>query len=411
MVSEKVLDEFAKLAVVIGANVQKGQPILIKGPIEAYEFIRKCVKAAYEAGASRVYVEHNDNVLSRMNYEYVETDVLKEVPEWSVMKTKYGIDKGACILNIISPDPDLLVGIDTDKIKQVQMEQMKALAPFRYYTMANVGQWAIVAYPNKVWAKKIFPDVDEDTAVQKLWDAILYASRVSEDGDVVEAWNKHNAEIRVHSDLLNKYNFKSLHFKNSLGTDLTVGLIKDHIWAGGSDEATTGVLFNPNIPTEEVFTMPDRFNINGTVASTKPLSYGGVLIEDFKLTFKDGRVIAHEAKKNEETLTNLLDTDEGSRSLGEVALISHDSPISNLNILFYNTLFDENASCHLALGNCYPTNIKGGTDMSDDELYAIGGNHSMNHVDFMFGSADMHVVGTTQDGEEVVIFDKGNFII
>ena len=249
------------------------------------------------------------------------------------------------------------------------------------------------------------------SAVDKLWDAILYASRVSEDGDVVEAWNKHNAEIKVHSDKLNDYNFKSLHFKNSLGTDLTVGLIKDHIWAGGCDETTKGILFNPNIPTEEVFTMPDRFNINGTVASTKPLSYGGVLIENFKLTFKDGRVVAHEALKNEETLTNLLNTDEGSRSLGEVALISHDSPISNLNILFYNTLFDENASCHLALGNCYPTNLKGGTDLSDEELYGLGGNHSMVHVDFMFGSADMEVVGTTQDGKEVQIFSKGNFII
>ena len=210
---------------------------------------------------------------------------------------------------------------------------------------------------------------------------------------------------------INELNFKSLHFKNGLGTDLTVGLIKDHIWAGGCDETTKGVLFNPNIPTEEVFTMPDRYNINGTVVSTKPLSYGGVLIEDFKLTFKDGMVVEHSAKENEETLTNLLDSDEGSRSLGEVALISHNSPISNLNVLFYNTLFDENASCHLALGNCYPTNVKGGTEMSDDELQELGGNHSMNHVDFMFGSEDMSVVGTTYDGQEVVIFDKGNFVI
>ena len=200
MVSEKVLDEFAKLAVVIGANVQKGQPILINGPIEAYEFIRKCVKVAYEAGASEVYTNYRDNVKTRLDYENVETETLAEVPLWSIEKTKFGIEKGACMLNIISPDPDLLVGIDPSKIKEVQVASMKAMAPFRYYTMSNVGQWSIVAYPNEVWAKKIFPNDDVDTAVNKLWDAILMASRVSEDGDVVEAWKKHNEEIKVHSD-------------------------------------------------------------------------------------------------------------------------------------------------------------------------------------------------------------------
>ncbi len=411
MISEKILDEYAKLAVVIGANVQKGQPIVIYGPVEAYEFIHKCAKQAYLAGASKVEVEYRDNVLSRYDYEFVETDTLKEVPSWKVDKIKDGIDKGICKLNIISPDPDLLEGIDATKIREVQRAWMQATSKYSYYTMNSIGQWSIVAYPNVVWAKKVYPDLNDKEAYEKLWEAILYTSRCSEDKSVEDAWNEHNAEIRNHSSKLNNYNFKSLHFKNSLGTDLVVGLVKDHVWEGGSEISARGIEFNANIPTEEVFTMPDRRHIDGTVVSTKPLAYSGKLINQFKLTFKDGRVIAHEAVNNQDILENLLDTDEGSRSLGEVALISHDSPISNMNILFYDTLFDENASCHLALGQCYPTNKKGGADMSEDELYEVGGNKSMNHVDFMFGNADMNVIGTTYDGEEIQIFKDGNFCI
>ena len=411
MISEKILDEYAKLAVVIGTNVQKGQPIVIYGPVEAYEFIHKCVKQAYLAGASKVEVEYRDNILSRLDYEYCETEVLKEYPEWKVDKLKDGIEKHICKLNIISPDPDLLEGIDASKIREVQMEMMKKISPYSYYTMNNIGQWSIVAYPNLVWAKKVFPELDDEAAYEALWNAILYTSRVSEDKSVEDAWNEHNAEIRVHSDKLNAYNFKSLHFKNSVGTDLVVGLAKNHRWEGGCDKNAAGVDFNANIPTEEVFTMPDRFHIDGTVVSTKPLAYSGKLINQFKLTFKDGRVVDYSAVNNEDILKNLLDTDEGSRSLGEVALISYDSPISNLNILFYDTLFDENASCHLALGQCYPTNMKGGADMSEEELYVAGGNKSMNHVDFMFGNADMNVFGTTYDGQEIQIFKDGNFCI
>lgn len=411
MVNDKILNEFAKLAVKIGANVLKGQPIQITGPIEAYEFIRKCAKVAYEAGASQVFVEYDDNVLTRLAYENVETDILKEVPNWKIEKTKYGIEKGICMLRIISPDPDLLDGIDASKIKEVQMAAVKANAPFRYYTMSNVGQWSIVAYPNLVWAKKVFPGLGDEEAMQKLWDAILFASRVSEDGDVEKAWNDHNAEIKIHSSKMNEYNFESLHFVNGLGTDLVVNLAKNHIWEGGNDKASNGSIFNPNIPTEEVFTMPDCHNINGRVVATKPLAYGGKLIDGFELTFKDGKVVEYHAKENEEVLKNMLETDDGAKSLGEVALISYDSPISKSNILFYNTLFDENASCHLALGNCYPTNVKDGTKMTPEELFAAGGNKSMIHVDFMFGSEDMNVYGKTFDGEIIQVFKDGNFNI
>ena len=244
-----------------------------------------------------------------------------------------------------------------------------------------------------------------------LWEAILFTSRI-EKGKTVDNWNKHNKEIHDHCVILNDYNFKSLHFKNSKGTDLKVGLIKDHKWEGGYDYASgNGAAFNPNIPTEEVFTMPDRYHIDGKVVSTKPLSYAGNIISEFELTFKDGRVVEYHAKDNEEVLKNLLETDEGTKSLGEVALISYDSPISNSNILFFDTLFDENASCHLALGACYPTNVKDGTKMSREELYELGGNDSMEHVDFMFGSADLSVIGERYDGSLVTVFKDGNFII
>lgn len=411
MVSEKLLDQYARLAVVIGANVQKGQPIKIKGPVEAYDFIERCAKQAYSVGASQVEIEFQDNVLDRLAYEHETTETLKRVPSWKVDRIKDGIEQHICMLNIISPNPDLLEGIDASKIKEVQMAMMQATAPYSYYTMNNITQWTIVAYPNLVWAKKVFPELSDQEAYDSLWNAILKTSRVSENTTVDEAWNLHNEEIREHSNKLNEYNFKSLHFKNALGTDLVVGLIKNHKWEGGADLSSKGVSFNANIPTEEVFTMPDRYHIDGTVVSTKPLNYGGKLIDQFKLTFENGRVVAYKAKNNQDVLTNLLDTDEGSRSLGEVALISYDSPISNLNILFYNTLFDENASCHLALGQCYPTNVKGGADLDEEELYKLGGNKSMNHVDFMFGSEDMDVIGTTYEGDEIQIFKHGNFCI
>lgn len=409
--NENLLTKFAQLAVRIGVNIQKGQPLYIKGPVEAYEFIRLCVKEAYEAGASEVFVDYNDGVRIRLDYEYVETDVLKKVPEWYLMKTKEGIEKGMAMLNILSPNPDLLDGIDSDKIKEVHMAQMLASKPYQYYTMNNVGQWSIVAYPNDVWAQKVFPDLEKEDAVQKLWEAILYTSRVNEEEDSIETWNKHNQKIQAHAKKMNDLNFKSLHFKNQLGTDLVVGLVENHVWEGGCDKAANGAIFNPNIPTEEIFTMPSRFHIDGTVVSTKPLAYGGKLIQDFKLTFKEGKVVEYHALENEETLKNLLETDEGALSLGEVALISHNSPISNLNLLFYNTLFDENASCHLALGRCYPSNIKNGTEMSEEELLAHGGNQSMVHVDFMFGSEDMEVIGTTYEGQQIPVFKNGNFVI
>ena len=411
MPKKELLHEFAKLAVVLGVNPKKGQPLVISAPVEAHEFVEECARVAYEYGAGKVEVRWSNNTLSRLDYENVETDVLKVVANWQIERTKDQIERGVCMLNINSPDPELLEGIDADKIKAVRLEAMKASQPYQYYTMNNIGQWSIIAYPNKKWAKKVFPELSDDEALEKLWDAILYTSRVFEGKDVLKEWESHNQEMHEHAHKMNEYNFESLHFKNKYGTDLRVGLAKGHIWCGGDETTPSGQIFNPNIPTEEVFTMPDRTKIDGTVTSTKPLNYGGKLISSFTLTFKDGKVIKAEAKDNGDTLDALLNTDEGSRSLGEVALISYDSPISKSGILFYNTLFDENASCHLALGACYPMTIEGGEKMSTEELYEKGGNDSMNHVDFMFGSEDMSVVGRTYDGQEIEVFKDGNFCI
>lgn len=408
---EKLLNEFARLAVEVGANVQKGQLVMVNAPIGAQEFARKIVEKAYLAGASNVIVNWSDDVINKLYFLHASDETLTEVPEYSIQKLRYFIEKGGCTISITSPNPEALKEVNPMRMLMASKASAPKTKFYSEHMMASKSQWTIVAYPNEIWAKKVFPELPVEEAVEKLLEAILYTSRVDENSDSVENWKEHMKNLDVHNQILNKYNFKTLHFKNSLGTDLTIDLVEDHIWAGGGEMSAGGVYFAPNIPTEEAFTMPHREKINGTVVSTKPLSVRGKLIPKFKLTFKDGMVVDFEAEEEYEALKALLDTDEGSKSLGEVALISHDSPISNLNVLFYNTLFDENASCHLALGNAYSMNIKGGTTMSEEELKSKGFNVSNIHVDFMFGSDDMEIVGTTHEGEQVQIFRKGNFVI
>lgn len=411
-VSEEILNEYANLAVKVGANVQVGQTVSITCPVHAYKLARKCAEVAYrDCGAGKVVIDYDDDIKTRLDYTYMDKDALCNYPKWKIDKRKELIEEGYCGIAIIGSNPDLFNGLDQDKIKAARMSMLKATSDFQYYFMNSVGQWTIVAYPESSWALKVFPELDEQEAMNKLWDAILMTSRVKLN-KTVSNWEKHDDELFNHCALLNKYNFKSLHFKNSLGTDLVVGLVKDHIWQGGKERASGKypVYFNANIPTEEVFTMPDRYHIDGKVYSTKPLSYNGSLISSFNLTFKDGVVIDYSASDNQEVLKSILDTDEGSKSLGEVALISHDSPISNSGILFYDTLFDENASCHLALGACYPTTVKDGEKLSVEELYKLGGNDSLNHVDFMFGSEDMSIIGKTYDGQYIEVFKDGNFV-
>lgn len=411
MASNAVMQKYARLAVRMGVNVQPGQLMVINASVTDYAFVRMCVKEAYEAGAGEVQVNWSDEQISLMTYQSCSLETLTEIPQWSYDKRAWAQEKGCCFLNIMSGTPGLMKDVDPEKMQAVQIAGSKKFAPLQKYTMNNEGQWSIVALPSAGWAKKVFPALSEDEAVAKLMDAILMSVRVNEENDPVAEWNPHNRLMAEHSRKLNEFNFKALHFTNSLGTDLTVGLVENHIWAGGGEHAQNGVFFNPNMPTEENFCMPHKDRVDGKVVATMPLNYQGKLIENFFLEFKDGKVVSFGAEKEQDTLKNLVEFDEGSSRLGEVALISYDSPIRETGILFYNTLFDENASCHLALGRAYPMNVKGGTEMTQEQLSAAGANYSMTHVDFMFGSRDMHIEGIRQDGTAITVFDHGNFVI
>ena len=411
MNKENLLKEFAKLAIRVGINIQPKQYLIVNAPVEAYEFVRTVVEEAYNAGAGNVIINWKDDTVNSLYYQNVSDEVLTEVPQFLIDKYRYVLDKGAALLSITSPNPNVYKNVDPMKMAMASNASNSKLKFFSDYTMASRTQWAIIAYPNYEWAQQVFPTLPKEEAYEKLLEAILYTSRVEEKKDSVQEWNNHMKNLEVHNQILNDYNFEKIHFKNGIGTDLEIYLVENHIWAGGGEMSEKGVFFAPNIPTEETFTMPHNKKINGTVVSTKPLNFRGKLIPKFKLTFKDGVVVKYEADEEIETLKSLLETDEGSKSLGEVALISYDSPISNLGIIFYNTLFDENASCHLALGNAYSMNIKDGTTMPEEELVKLGYNVSNVHVDFMFGSSDMEIVGTTHDGKEIQIFRKGNFVI
>ncbi len=405
------LKEYARLAIKTGVNVQPGQLLIINAAVSAQEFVHLCVEEAYAAKAGEVRVKWYDDYVTKLTYQHVETDVLKSIPEWKIDEKKEEIERGCAYLSIRDEVPGNLKDIPSQKLQEVTSALRSAMEPFRYYTMSNVGQWCLVAHPNVAWAKKVFPEMSEDDAVEALWEAILTASRVDGKEDPQQCWEKHNKEIKENSSKMNQHQFKTLHFKNGLGTDLMLDLALGHIWAGGQDKTTTGVLFNPNIPTEEVFTAPRRTGVNGVVYGTKPLNYQGKLIENFWIRFENGKAVEFDAEKEKEALKNLIDLDEGSSYLGEVALISHFSPISEMDILFYMTLFDENASCHLALGAAYPSNVKGGQEMTKEELVKNDVNVSMAHSDFMFGSADMSIVGIKENGEEVQVFENGSFCI
>ena len=406
-----LLEKYAKLAVKVGVNVQQGQLVVVRATTETKELTRLIVKEAYLAGASKVITQWSDEEITRYAYDFQSIEVLEDVPNYIIETNRYYVEQGACFINVISPVIGVNKGVDPTKMAKSLTAAQKAVPFLREYTMGNKGAWTIVAASNPVWAEAVFPNLKGEEATEALWTALLNACRVYEDSDPIENWAKHNAVLEKHNKILNDLNFKELRFKNSLGTDLTVGLVQNHIWSGGGEKTTTGVYFNPNIPTEESFTMPYKWATSGKVVATKPLNYNGTLIEDFYLVFKDGKVVEFEAKKEHKTLEELLNTDENARYIGEIALISHDSPISNTNLLFLNTLYDENASCHMALGRAYPMNIKGGLTASMEELEAQGYNKSLIHVDFMFGSEDMSIVGVKQDGTEVVVFKDGNFVI
>lgn len=405
---ETKLNEYAKLCVKVGINLQPGQPLVISAPIEGADFVRLVAKNAYEFGASEVHINWNDEVLTKLKYENAPMEVFENFPQWFADGQVDFAKKNAGFLSISAQDPELLKSIDPKKIAANNKSGSLALKEFRNYTMNDINSWCVVSIPTKSWAKRVFHDLSEDAAVEKLWDAIFNATRMDSE-DPVKAWEKHIETLITKSTFLNEKDFKSLHYTASNGTDLVVELPNNHIWVSGGSNNAEGTYFVANMPTEEVFTMPLKTGVNGVVYSTKPLNYGGKLIDDFKLTFKDGKVVDFDAKVGKEVLTDLLSIDDGAKYLGEVALVPFASPISESNIIFMNTLFDENASCHFAFGKAYPTNIKGGEKMNDQELEANGVNNSLTHVDFMIGSPDMSVLGKTKTGEKIKIFENGNW--
>lgn len=411
MIDSIRLEKYAKLAIKKGVNLQQGQTLLINASVDAVDLTRACVKEAYLQGARKVLVFYNDDINLRADYEYQSLEALLDIHSWQIdCKLDY-FKEGGCILHIASTTPGVLKGIDADKISQYRFAMANANKEAQEYTMNNKAQWCIVAVPNPAWAKLVFPELDEVSAMDALWEQILSCVHVRHDNDPLAEWDMLNESFVKRVTLLNEFDFDVLHFQNAAGTDLKVQLAKHHIWAGGSENTViSNVEFQPNMPTEEIFTMPDRCGVNGKVFASRPLDYNGTLIENFWLEFKDGKVVNYDAKSGKEALKSLIEFDEGSCRLGEVALVPYDSPISQSQILFYNTLFDENASCHLALGNCYASNLQGGLELDDDALKAAGGNISLTHVDFMFGTQDMLVIGIQHDGSEVVVFENGNFI-
>ena len=408
MNKENLLKKYAKLAIYQGVNVQKNQTLVISSPIECAEFTRMLVEEAYIKGAKEVVVQWNDELTGKLKYKYSPMEVFETIPEWVKESRLSYAKEGACFLSISASDPELLKDVDPKKVATFRKASSIASREFSSRLMSNENAWSIVSIPTVGWAKKVFPNISEDEAVEKLWDAIFKIVRVDSQ-DPVKAWEEHKNTLKKNMDFLNSKRFKSLHYTNSLGTDLIIQLPEKHLWAGGAEFTQDGTEFIANMPTEEIFSMPKKTGVNGKVVSSMPLNYGGNLINNFSLTFKDGKVVDFSAEEGYETLKNLLDTDEGAKYLGEVALVPYNSPISNSNIIFFNTLYDENASCHLAFGKAYSLCIKDGEKMSEEELLKEGANDSLTHVDFMIGTKDLQITGTTYDNEKFDIFVNGNW--
>lgn len=402
------LQKYADLVVKSGINVQKNQEIIISCPIENAEFGRLVEESAYKNGAKEVIMNWIDEQSTRMRYEYCEMDVFTNIHPWMSDMRNYHATRGAGFIFIDGSDPDLLAGIDAKKPAEFRKAMYNATKPYHELLDANKNTWCIAAAPTSKWAKKVFPKCSEAEAIEKLWEAIFKAVRV-DTPNPINAWAEHKKAFAEKINFLNEKQFVSFHYKNSLGTDITLGMTENHIWHGGGDETQGGVGYFPNMPTEEIFSTPHKDKINGTVKSALPLNYQGNVIDKFSITYKDGRVTDYSAETGYDTLKALIETDEGSLSLGELALIPNNSPISNMNILFYNTLFDENASCHFAIGMGFPDCVKDGIHMNKDQLKELGINDSATHVDFMLGTKDLSITATDKDGKETAIFKNGNW--
>lgn len=404
---QEKLEQYADLTVYVGLNVQKGQLIVINTTTDTLEFTRLVVKKAYEAGAKRVQVNYEDPVLTRTHFELAPDEAFQEYPEWSVVQRDEVINTGGAFLWIDAEDPDLLTGIPTKRLADSQKSAGKALERYRQAVGTDKVAWSIVAIPSPKWAQKVFPDLPAEKQMDALWQAIFKTVRIGE-GDAVEAWKNHIALLEQRAAQLNDKRYVKLQY-TAPGTELTIELPDKHIWMSGASKTPQGNPFIANMPTEEVYTVPLKHGVDGKVRNTKPLVYQGNVIDGFTLTFEKGRIVEAKAETGQELLDEMIAADEGAAYLGEVALVPHHSPISDSNILFYNTLFDENASNHLAIGDSYPTCYEGARDLERNQLEAIGLNTSIVHEDFMIGSNSMDIDGITADGSKEPIFRNGNW--
>ena len=403
---KSVLREYAKLVVRCGVNIQKGQDLMIYAGLEQPEFVQMVVEEAYKAKARKVIVEWSYEPLAKIHVRYQSVKTMSEVPEWQKARQQYFCDTLPARLHLVSEDPDGMRGMNIKKMAQSRKISYPILKP---YIDARDGkqQWCIAAVPGKAWAKKVFPGLRTSVAMEKMWEAILSISRVTE--DPVKAWEEHNADLKNRCDYLNSLGIESLHYTAANGTDLTVGMIPEAVFCGGGEVSRQGIFFNPNIPTEECFISPMRGKAEGIVYSSMPLSYQGQLIENFSLRFENGKAVEAKAEKGEELLKQMITMDEGAAYLGECALVPQASPIAQSGLLFYETLFDENAACHLAMGAGYADTIKDHHSKTLQECQALGINDSMIHVDFMIGCDTMNIDATCRDGKVVPIFRNGNW--
>lgn len=402
-----VLREYAKLLARKGVNVQKGQEVIIVAELDQPEFVKILAEECYRAGAGKVTVEWNYQPLRKLDIRYQKEKTLSKVENWEIEKIKHRVETLPAIIYLESEDPDGLKGVNKKKMAKCLGIRKGIFKPYRD-EMDNKYQWCIAAVAGKAWAKKVFPNERTSVATEKLWEAILYTSRA--EGDGIKNWENHNADLKNKYEYLNSLGITELHYTASNGTDLTVGLLPESRFMGGSDLLLgSDVEYNANIPSEEVFTSPDKNRADGIVYASMPLSYQGALIENFYFVFKDGKIVEAHAEKGEDLLNSILDTDEGARYLGECALVPYDSPIRNSGILFYNTLFDENAACHLAFGEGFSSCVRDYEKYTLEEIRELGINNSIVHVDFMIGTADLNITAKTADGKEIPVFTNGNW--
>lgn len=407
---KSILKDYAKLIVRLGANVQKKQDVIVNACVKDAYFVEYVVKEAYKAGARSVKVEWYCDEITRLDYKYQSVSTMTDIPNWRLEKLQYQVDTLPAMIHIESSDPDGMNDIDQQKMTEVRRHNGPIFMKYREQ-MDNKYQWTIVGIPGEKWAMKVFPNCSKKEAMDRLWDAILKVTRVN--GDPIENWNRHNANLIDKYTKLNELKIKTLHYTSKNGTDFTVGLHENTVFEGGSAKTLSGIVYNPNMPTEECFTSPDKTTASGVVMATKPLSVMGKVVQDFGFRFEQGKIVEVLAQKEEDkaVLEKLISLDEGARMLGEVALVPYDSPINETGLLFYNTLYDENACCHLAIGRAFNECIRDYDKLSEEEIKAVDLNVSMIHVDFMIGSADLAITAQTYDGKTVQIFENGTWAI